>query len=174
MRSLIPPWFFSPCSTQYHIYPAEGDLIHCNYFIDSFSGLYHCSFPSIKHMPGWIMRSHTERFLLRQKPPWCMFVSCSQSSLSFKALDLPLPLYDPLLHSSSSSSFYVCRHTSPAGLQNWAQEPDCAHGSHSCPEVWGAAGLGDSAVGERRPPPGTSAESARLSALQHDWEPQER
>lgn len=71
-----------PASTQYHICMAKGDLIRCNYFIDSFSGPYHCSFPSIKHMPGWIMRSHTEGFLLRQKPPWCMFVSGSLSSSS--------------------------------------------------------------------------------------------
>lgn len=35
------------------------------------------------------MRSHTEGFLLTQKPPWCMFVSCSESSLQFRALVLP-------------------------------------------------------------------------------------
>lgn len=159
-----------PASTQYHICMAEGDLSRCNYFIDSFSGPYHCSYPSIKHMPGWIMRSHTEGLLLRQNPPWWMLVWCSQSS-SPEFLFFPTSLQS-LIH--SSSSIYVSRHTSTAGLQDWAQEPDCARGSHSCAEVWCAAGLGDCAVGERRPPPGTSEESARISALQHDWEPQER
>lgn len=161
-----------PASTQYHICMAKGDLICCNYFIDSFSGPYHCSFPSIKHMAGWIMRSHTEGFHLRQRPHGvCLCHVLCPLVLSYCSSQ---PLYNPLLHSSYSSSIYVCRHTSPAGLQDYAQEPDCAGGSHSCAEVWCAAGLGDGAMGERRPPPGTWEESARFSALQHDWEPRER
>lgn len=86
---------------------------------------------------------------------------------SFSCSTIPLQLL-------FSFSFCVSRHAGPAGLQDWAQEPHCADGSHSCVEVWGAPGLRDCAVGERWPPPGTSEKPARLSTLQHDWKPQER
>lgn len=124
----------------------------------------------------------------------CMFMSCSQHSFYFlyntpqinSALVLPHlftlnPIFTlnslpalPLHLLSPFFFFYVSRHAGPAGLQVWAQEPHCANGSHSCVEVWGAAGLRDCAVGERWPPPGTSEKSAGLSTLQHDWKPQER
>lgn len=98
------------------------------------------------------------------------------------------PTHPHLKHSSSSSadasrqlilsfSFLFCmapRHMGPAGLQDGAQELDCANGRNSCAEVRGAPALGDGAVGERRPPPGTREESAWLSTLQHDHKPPER
>lgn len=123
---------------------------------------------------------------------WCMFMSCSLCSIYFlhrtpqthSTLVLLLlftlnPITSPPrstipLRLLSSFSFYVSRHACPAGVQDWAQEPHCGDGSHSCVEVWGAAGLGDCAVGERWPPPGTWEKPARFSTLQHDWKPQER
>lgn len=168
----------------------RGDLIHSNYFIDSFPGPYHCSFPSIKHMPGWIMWRDTTGGLLRQTttrlhpcgvcfyhvyllfPPYLSSHTLSPllfctSSLNTNYICYTIPLF-------SFAFFYVSRHACPASLQVWAQEPHCSDGSHSCVKVRGAAGLGDRAVGERWPPPGTSDRSARLSTLQHDWKPQER
>lgn len=175
----------------------RGDLIRSNYFIDSFSGPYHCSFPSIKHMPEWIMWPDTMGCLHRQKTtrlhpcgvclchaPSSPFISSITLLTHTRSLVL-LQLFTlnhktsfpcstiPAQH-LSSFSFYVSRHAGPAGLQVWAQEHHCADGSHSCVEVWGAAGLRDCAVGERWPPPGTSERPARLSTLQHDWKPQER
>lgn len=124
---------------------------------------------------------------------WCMFMSCALYSFYFlhntphtySALCsspppftlnpiTPLPCSTIPLQLLSSFSICVSRHASPAGLQVWAQEPHSADGSHSCVEVWGAAGLRDCAVGERWPPPGTRERPARLSTLQHDWKPQER
>lgn len=123
---------------------------------------------------------------------WCMFMSCSLSSFYFlhstpqtysALVLLHLFTLNPItsppcstipLQLLASFCFYVSRHAGPAGLQVWAQEPHCADGSHSCVEVWGAAGLRDCAVGEGWPPPGTSEKPARLSTLQHDWKPQER
>lgn len=92
-------------STQYHICMAKGDLIRCNYFIDSFSAPYHCSFPSIKHMPGWIMRSHTQRGSSSDKSPHgvclcqvpCPLVlsSCSSQPLYNPLPPTPLPFMCP-------------------------------------------------------------------------------
>lgn len=70
-------------SHQYPICMAVGggDLIRSNYFIDSFSGPYHCSFPSIKHMPGWIMWPDTVGCFSQTKDHKtaslrCLFMSC--------------------------------------------------------------------------------------------------
>lgn len=174
MRSLIPHAFFPFPHTPW----PRGGLIRSNYFIDSFSGPYHCSFPSIKHMPRWIMRRGSTWCLLRQDHKtaslWCISKSCSLNSplslLTFNSMTSMSYSFQLIASLTSHSDM----HTGPTGLQVWAQEPHCADGSHSCVEVWGAAGFRDCAVGERWPPPGTSKKSARLSALQHDWKPQQR
>lgn len=81
------PHVFFPLPNTLSAWP-RGDLICSNYFIDSFSGPYHCSFPSIKHMPRWIMWPGTMGCLLKQKDHrtallWCMFLSCSFCSFYF-------------------------------------------------------------------------------------------
>lgn len=170
-------------------------LTRSNYFIDSFPGPYHCSFPSIKHMPGWIMCSHSGGAPLRQKitrlhPCSVCLLDDSRRHFNFSqnhsSLALPLlgifpwnTLCPPQTLSACSFClfFSFClapRHMGPAGLQDWAQEPDCANGRSSCAEVRGASALRDGAVGERRSPPGTWEESAWLSTLQHDRKPSER
>lgn len=92
----------------------RGDLIRSNYFIDSFSGPYHCSFPSIKHMPGWIMWPDTMGCVLRQKNTRlhpCVVCLCHAPSTPFISSIKLCPRSSPSLYFKSHHIPYLVYHS---------------------------------------------------------------
>lgn len=78
--SNTPCFFSSPYTLSAWL---RGDLIRSNYFIDSFSGPYHCSFPINKtyaRMNNVVRHSGVPSPTKKQKTVslWFMFMSCSQ------------------------------------------------------------------------------------------------